>query len=144
MFVNFLILFVVSSVLSLVFRFFLYDILCLPFNGVYAYFSAKGDQVKQIVASNIGAFLVLMVFTYLFSGIVASFLSWAIIKHPDSDFFRISSIAISLGVPYSLRNASLKGVKLDPSSAIIPSIYASFWIPYPVFVISILFWSFQN
>lgn len=87
----------------------------------------------------IGSLLAFIVFTYLFLGIGASYVGWAALKSADSEFLKFSALAFSLGIPFSLRRKSFEIVQQDPSFIKLPSIRASRWVPFPVFITSVLF-----
>jgi len=138
MFLNLLILIAAGVVLGAVFKFFIYDIVCLPINFLYGYFVRKGDRSKQVIASFGGAVILFLFFTYFFSGVCASFLSWAISKNNDSDFLKIVSLVSATGIPFALRSKAINMSAQDRFYIRVPSVIATLYYPYLVFIISVV------
>ena len=141
MFVTIIILIITSAIISMSLKFFLYDILCLPVNFVY-YKKRKSDFYNQNDGSQIisflGGVLLIILFTYLFTGISASFLSYATIRSGNSTFLKCASIAIALGSPFALKDRTRSLLRLNAESINIPSVFASIWFSYTALITSFL------
>lgn len=144
MILDILILILSGIVLGAIFKYFLYDILCLPINFLYGYYVRKDDQSKKILTSFVGAIILFLFFTYLFSGICASFLSWAVSKDSDSDFLKIVSLVSATGVPFSLRSKAVVMCARDNFYVRMPSVIATLYYPYFVFIISFVMYIFPS
>jgi len=140
MFYTILILLIISALSSFIFKTFLYDIISLPITSIYSY-KKKFDPYKQKVSTLIifivCGLLLITLFTYLFTGISASFLSYAISKNVNSDILKSLVIAISLGTPYALKDIVGKMAMQDDESIIsTPHIFAAAYIAYTTTIAS--------
>lgn len=143
MFIDLIIIIIVSALISFVFSLFA-GILLLPFNflsfkrmrnhtNLGVPFQAKWHDLLMI-------FLSFVTMTYLIAGISASMLSWAIERYPDKMFMHVFASLGGASIAFSLsRKAGLVG-KQDERYHIktYPGIIGSMFVNYPVLIISIL------
>lgn len=144
MIITLLILLIATLILGAIFKYFLYDILSIPLNGLYAYYSKNGQYIKQAYVSGFGAIFLIFIYTYLFSGICASFLSWTISEHENSFFLKVTSLTLASGIPFSLRRKAINMLSQDYSYSRVPSVMAVLYFPFLVFVISIIMLVFPS
>ena len=133
MFLAILKLFFISLLISYLFKWILYDILCIPINYIYA-IRQKSDPYNQLgstrAISMVGGLILLIIFTYLFTGLSSSFLSYGISINSDSFLFQSFTIALALGTPFALKDRAGDILRQDVNSIDIPSVFACPWLPY--------------
>lgn len=79
----------------------------------------------------------IIVFSYLFLGLVSAYLGWVTTRHPDSLFMKISAIVFATGIVSRFKEKWRKMLIQDISYNYIPSVYIAPYISPIVFIASI-------
>ncbi|SFC31196.1 hypothetical protein SAMN05421747_10857 [Parapedobacter composti] len=135
MIVSLLILIGITIVTHLAVHYFLFDLLAAPFNVLY-YKITNGEYKWNLIFYFLCLVLVAG-FSYLFLGVVSSYLSWITIRHPNSLFMKIAAITFASGIVSRFKDKSRQMTLQDISYSYIPSVYAAPYISLVVFIFSI-------
>ena len=142
MIIDILILAAVSVVLYLILPF-ISDLISLPFNAFtinrLKHDAQFGIHFQPKWFDLVLVFLAFSFFTYLFSGICASYLSWMSEKHPDSFFAKSIAVALGSVTASSFSRKSGKISQQEPLMSNLPSILAGMFVHVGVYIMCVLF-----
>jgi len=135
MIVSLLILIGITIVAHLALHYFLFDLLAAPFNLFY--YKVTNGEYKRNLPFYFLCLVLVAGFSYLFLGIVSSYLSWTTIRHPNSLFMKIAALTLASGIVSRFKDKSRQMILQDISYSYIPSVYAAPYISLIVFVFSV-------
>ena len=141
MIIDILILIAVTAILYFVIPF-ICDLLSIPFNAL-TYKRLKDEVLFGIHFQPkwfdlLLAFLAFCFFTYLFSGICASYLSWISERYPDNFIPKALAVSLGAGVASAFSRKAAKISLHDAAMSNLPSILGSMFVKTAVYIICVL------
>lgn len=147
MVLSLLILVGATVILHVLVHYFLYDLISAPFNITYylvTYGSITSNVQKRTWLFYFMGLLMVIVFSYLFLGIVTAYLSWVTIRHPDNFFMKIFAVVLATGIVSRFKEKRRQMLLQDISYNYIPSVFIAPYIYAVTFVISVILLVFPH